>query len=71
MHLILPLEQMTMSDKLRTMETIWDNLCENSDDLISFPWHGEVLAERDKRLAKGEEEIYDWSDAKKHIRESL
>ena len=71
MNLTLPLDQMTVSDKLQTMESLWDNLCETSDELLSSPWHGDVLAERDNRLAMGAEAVYDWNDAKKRIRETI
>jgi hypothetical protein len=71
MNLTLPLLQMTVSDKLRTMEALWDDLCENSDDLISPSWHGDVLTERDNKVAEGEEKIYDWNEAKKIIRDSI
>jgi hypothetical protein len=71
MNLSLPLAQMTTIDKLRTMETLWENLCETSDELISPPWHGEVLMERDNRVAEGKEKEYDWNEAKKRIRESI
>ena len=71
MNLSLPLEQMTASEKIRTMESIWDNLCQTSDALDSPSWHGEVLKERDIRLAEGKERIYDWNDAKDRIRKSI
>jgi Putative addiction module component len=71
MNLALPLSQMTTTDKLRTMEALWDNLCENSDELISPPWHGDVLTERDNKVTEGKEKIYDWNETKKNIRDSI
>ena len=62
---------MTTTEKLRTMEALWENLSENSDELIAPPWHGEILAERDSRVADGKEKLYDWHDAKKNIRNSI
>lgn len=71
MNLALPLDQMTTTDKLRTMESIWDNLCEKGDNFLSPSWHKDVLAERENHLAQGKEMVHDWSDAKKRIRESI
>jgi hypothetical protein len=71
MNLALPLDQMTTTDKLRTMESLWDDLCENSDELVSPSWHKDVLADRDTRLAEGKEALLDWNAAKRRIQESI
>jgi hypothetical protein len=70
MKISLPLERMSVADKLRTMEFLWDDLCKRSDDLISPSWHEDVLVERDLRVAEGKESTYDWNEAKKRIRRS-
>ena len=62
---------MTTSDKLGTMEALWDDLCRSGDELSSPSWHGEVLSERDTRVAEGKEEILDWDEAKERMRRSL
>jgi hypothetical protein len=71
MNFRLPLSQMAISEKLRTMEALWANLCENSDELAAPSWHGDILTERDSRVAEGTEKIYKWNDAKKNIRDSI
>ncbi len=71
MNITLPLAEMTTPEKLRTMEALWENLSLNSDELIAPPWHGEILAERDRRIEDGTEKVIDWNKAKKHIRESI
>jgi hypothetical protein len=70
-NITLPLSEMTTTEKLKTMETLWENLCQNSDELIAPSWHGTILSERDNRVAEGKEQIYDWSEAKKNIRDSI
>ena len=65
MEVMLPLEKMTIEDKLRTMETIWDDLCKNADSIKSPEWHKTVLDSRDNALIKGEETATDWDKAKK------
>ncbi len=34
-------------------------------------WHGDVLAERDRLIASGEEKFMDWETAKRQLRETL
>ncbi len=35
MEITLPLEKMSIEEKTRTMETIWDDLCRNADSIPS------------------------------------
>ena len=37
----LPLNEMSVEQKLQTMETLWDDLCSRAEGLPS-PWHGEA-----------------------------
>lgn len=71
MEFALPLEKMSIEEKIRTMETIWDDLCRKADSIPSPSWHEEVLIEREKRIKNGEEEFVDWSSAKKNIRNKI
>ena len=60
---------MPVSDRLRLMETLWDSLCGQNADTMEFPaWHGEVLAERMRRLSSGEDTASPWVEAKERIR---
>ena len=68
MNITLPLEQMTATDKLLTMELLWADLCQDSDNITSPDWHGDVLASREKAVREGTEGISDWGDAKRDIR---
>lgn len=67
----LPLDQMTVEEKILTMESLWDSLCHEAGDPGVPDWHGDVLAEREAALARGEIEIEDWDLAKQRIRERL
>ena len=52
------------------MEALWDSLDTRSDGNVSSPaWHGEVLEERLRRLASGEETTAPWREAKARIRD--
>jgi len=63
------LQGMSTPDKLRLMEELWTDL--SGHDVVSPAWHGEVLAERDRLIASGEEKFVDWEVAKRQLREEL
>ena len=67
----LQLDQMTLEEKLRTMEALWDDLCRHEDQIQSPPWHEEILREREKRVQSGQETFIDWEAAKKELRDRL
>ena len=51
MPVTLPLDEMTVAEKLQLMETLWSDLSRHADALESREWHGEILAERGRRKA--------------------
>jgi putative addiction module component (TIGR02574 family) len=60
---------MPVSEKLKLMEALWDSLCAQPGGNMKFPaWHDEVLEQRLRRLATGEEAAATWSEAKERIR---
>ena len=71
MEITLPLEKMSIEDKIRTMETIWDDLCQTAKSIPSPSWHKDILDEREKAIENGEEEFIDWSEAKKQIQDKI
>ena len=71
MKITLPLEKMSIEEKIRTMEAIWDDLCRKADSIPSPSLHEDVLIEREERIKKGEEKFIDWSRAKKNIRNKI
>lgn len=71
MELVLPLDEMTIPDKLHAMEQIWDDLCRNPEDVPSPDWHGDILQAREKRIKQGSAQFTDWAEAKEKIRSSV
>ena len=65
MTVTLPLNQMTSAEKLNLIQDIWENLDKDTDETPFPAWHAEVLNEREKRIAAGEETFLEWEDAKK------
>ena len=51
---MIEVQQMSTSERLRAMETLWDSLCHDSEELESPVWHGEILADRKRRIESGE-----------------
>lgn len=71
MDITLPLDQMTLAEKLRLMEALWADLSRNEQNIESPAWHGQVLEEREQRLRSGEARFIDWETAKQHLRDRL
>ncbi len=68
MNINLPLDRMTMAEKLSAMEALWQDLSRDAGQFESPAWHGDVLRERDQRVKEGKESYVDWKAAKKDLR---
>ena len=71
MAIVIPLGRMTVPDKLRAIEEIWDNLLHTSEDIPSPSWHADVLHAREKRVRDGSAKFSDWTEAKQRIRKRV
>ena len=67
MTITLPLDQMTAAEKLSLMQDIWEDLDKRSEEVESPSWHEQVLLEREKRIAAGEETFHDWDVVKAEL----
>ncbi len=65
------IQEMTMVEKIQTMEMLWDDLCRNVEEIKSPEWHGKVLREREELLRQGKDGFEDWEQAKKDIWKSV
>ena len=65
---VLPLNEMSVEEKLETMETIWASLSANPEAIEWPAWHEEELRVRESRVASGEARFVDWEKAKDEIR---
>lgn len=45
---------MSLAERLRTMEQLWDAVCREAGDVASPEWHGDILADRKARAERGE-----------------
>jgi len=65
---VIPLDKMTIQEKLRAMEEIWDDLRRTPKDVPSPAWHRDVLRARAGRVREGASRSGDWDEAKRRIR---
>jgi hypothetical protein len=63
----LVIDQMTIEEKLQTMEALWTDLCQHEEVLPVHDWQKEILDERARVSKKGEAQFLDWEEAKKRI----
>ena len=71
MKVDLALEQMTVAEKLATMEALWADLARRTPEEAIPEWHAEVLQERERRLESSQEYVMDWEDAKAKLRREI
>ena len=65
------IDQMTLEEKLRVMEALWDNLCRNDEALPVHQWQKDLLDERESLVKEGKAQFVDWETAKKRIAERI
>jgi hypothetical protein len=63
----LPLDEMSVEEKLQVMEALWADL----SHIESPAWHKDALEEAKKRVESGEAVFSDWQKAKTSIRDRL
>jgi len=71
MTITLPLETMTVADKIKAMESIWQSFLKNTASMVLPSWHRDVLAARKARASNGTSQYDDWEKAKRRIRAAV
>jgi putative addiction module component (TIGR02574 family) len=66
---IIPLDGMTIEEKLKAVEALWDDLCRNEKQIPITGWQKDLLDERQRQIESGEAKFSDWESAKKRIRD--
>lgn len=67
MDIHVPLDKMTVEEKLRLMEEIWTDLSRNPDDIPVPEWHLEILREREQLVKEGKAKYLDLDEAMKEV----
>lgn len=69
MQTSLPLDEMTITEKLVMINQIWGNLMCAPNDVPSPEWHREVLSARAGRVKSGEAQFKGFESVKSDLRE--
>jgi len=64
----LEIQQMPRQEKLKLMEALWADLSRDEAEFESPAWHADALRETSERVARGEEKILSWKQAKAKLR---
>lgn len=67
-ELQLPLDRMTVAEKLAVIDAVWQDLRQSSERIPAPEWHKQILEERRAAVERGEIGYSDWEDAKSEIR---
>jgi Putative addiction module component len=67
----VPLDEMSVEEKLQLLEAVWADLSRVPDELESPGWHEEALEETERRIQAGQATFSDWQKAKGSIRDRL
>src|SRR5947208_16925508 len=68
MDAALPLDQMTVEEKLKAMEAIWRSLSKHEDQVPVPDWHKQVLDERQRQIDAGEATFVSLEEMKERVR---
>ena len=62
------IKALSTEEKLQVMEAIWKDLSVEEKAIQSPVWHREALQKSEQRRKAGQEDIFDWKDAKMELR---
>lgn len=64
------IDRMSVTERLRAMDQLWDSLNRCGDEIPSPDWHQDVLAERKARAERGETKFLTLDQLKSRLRSS-
>jgi hypothetical protein len=67
----LPIDDMSVQEKLMAMEKLWESLSKNEDQIPVPEWHKKILDERQRQIESGEAVFIDLETAKARIRDRI
>ncbi len=66
----LPLETMSLAEKLDAMERLWSDIAKKPGEVPSPDWHQDVLTERKRLVSEGKLKFVDWETTIAQLREN-
>ncbi|MDD2685928.1 MAG: addiction module protein [Gallionella sp.] len=67
----VPIAQLSFTQKLDLMETLWADMSGNEKNLASPDWHTAILNDREAALDAGQLTVSDWAEAKERIKKNV
>ncbi len=64
MSIEIPFDTLSVSEKVRLLESVWESLCSKPCDVRSPGSHRHVLETRKERLEDGRATVSPWGEAK-------
>jgi hypothetical protein len=64
---IAEIQKMSHSERLMTMEALWDALCHEDREPMSPDWHQGILKDRSSKIASGQATFLSLAKAKERI----
>lgn len=64
------IQAMSLAERLQALEQLWDAVCREDSAVSSPAWHGDLLAERRARAARGEAKFLTLEQVKARLRSS-
>lgn len=67
---MLSISEMTRTEKLQLMESLWVDLSADAHEVGSPDWHLAALREAERAQADGQAHFIDWQEAKAKLRDA-
>jgi len=64
------LERMSVTERLKAMDQLWDSLNRCGDEIPSPEWHQDILADRKARAQRGEAKFLTLDQLRSRLRSS-
>jgi putative addiction module component (TIGR02574 family) len=66
---VADIERMSLEERLRVMELLWDSLSRTPEAVASPDWHGEVLHDRLARIEGGQAPFLTLAEVQKRLQD--
>lgn len=61
------IEKMSIPERLKAIELIWESISEETEEIESPKWHGDILEERQKKANSGEAKYLTISEVRERL----
>lgn len=65
------LQGLPIKEKLSIIETLWESITLDEEQLAVPQWHKDLLEERDQLIKQGKANYIDWQTAKNQIQKAI